>query len=58
MLVISRRVGEELHIGDDIVVRIVRIGPHAFRVGITAPKHVNVRRDDIAQHDDEDAEQQ
>ena len=58
MLVISRRDVEELHIGDDIVVRIVRIGPHAVRVGITAPKHVNVRRDDIAKRDDDDTEQQ
>lgn len=37
MLVLSRKVGEEIRIGEQITVRIVRIGPHAVRVGVVAP---------------------
>ena len=46
MLVLSRRLGESVHIGNDITVTIVRLGPNTVRIGITAPQDVPVVRDD------------
>lgn len=47
MLVLSRKQGESLRIGPDVIVKIVRIGPNAVRIGIDAPKDVNVVRTEI-----------
>ncbi len=47
MLVLSRRTSEVICIGDEIKVMIIRIGPNSVRVGIEAPKHVNIRREEI-----------
>ena len=44
MLVLSRKVGEVLKIGDDIEIMVVRISPNTARLGISAPRHVNVSR--------------
>jgi len=47
MLVISRKPGERIHIGDDIAVMVVRIGPNHVRLGIDAPDHMSVVRDEL-----------
>ena len=47
MLVLSRKPGERIHIGDDIVITIVRIGPNNVRVGIEAPKDLNIVREEL-----------
>lgn len=47
MLILSRRHGEVIRIGDDIEVTIVRIGPVAVRVGIKAPKSINIVRSEL-----------
>lgn len=47
MLVLTRRNGEEIKIGDDIVLTIVRTGPNAVRLGVTAPKDVSIVRTEI-----------
>lgn len=47
MLVLSRRVGERLLIGDKVVVTLVRIGPNAVRLGIDAPKEWNIVREEL-----------
>lgn len=47
MLVLSRKRGERLMIGSEIVVEVVRIGPNAVRFGITAPKELNVIREEL-----------
>ena len=44
MLVLSRKSGEKLEIGDDIQVTVTEIGPHKVRLGIEAPRHVSIRR--------------
>ena len=49
MLVLTRRVGEEIVIGDGIRVRIVAIDNHRVRVGVTAPKEVAVHRQEVHQ---------
>lgn len=47
-LVLSRRVGESILIGGDIVVTVVRIGPGAARLHISAPKELSIVRKEIA----------
>jgi carbon storage regulator len=47
MLILSRRAGESLTIGDDIVVTIVSINGNQIRLGIAAPREVRVLREEI-----------
>lgn len=47
MLVLSRKPGETIYIGEDISITIVRIGPNTVRVGIEAPRHINIHRDEL-----------
>ncbi len=47
MLVLSRKPGERILIGDEIAITIVRIGPNAVRVGIDAPRDMNIVREEL-----------
>ncbi|MGR3218333.1 MAG: carbon storage regulator CsrA [Candidatus Anammoxibacter sp.] len=47
MLVLTRRLGEDISIGDDIVVRIVSIKGKQVKIGIDAPKSLQVHRGEI-----------
>jgi len=47
MLVLSRRVGERLIIGDDIVVTIIEVRSDGVRIGIDAPRDVRVHRAEV-----------
>lgn len=47
MLVLSRRVGEIIHIGDDISLMVVRIGSNGVRIGIEAPRGVTIVRKEL-----------
>jgi len=47
MLVLSRRVGETLLIGDDVRITILRVNRKKVRVGIEAPKEVVVLRSEL-----------
>lgn len=47
MLVLSRKAGERILIGDDVAITIVRIGPNSVRVGIEAPKSMNIVREEL-----------
>ena len=49
MLVLSRKPGERILIGDDVAVTIVRIGPNAVRIGIEAPRHMNIVREELCE---------
>jgi len=44
MLVVSRKVGEELKVGDDIIVKVVDIDKNQVKIGIDAPKNVMILR--------------
>ena len=47
MLVLSRKHGERVLIGDNVTVTIVRIGPNAVKLGIDAPKELNIVREEL-----------
>ena len=47
MLVLSRKPGEKILIGENITVTIVRIGPNNVRIGIDAPRDMNIVRDEL-----------
>ncbi len=47
MLIFTRRIGEEIRIGDDIRVRIIDIKGKQVRLGIEAPPEVIVHREEI-----------
>ncbi len=48
MLVLSRKVGEKILIGDNIVLTVVKIDRNQIRLGIDAPLDVQVYREEIA----------
>jgi carbon storage regulator len=48
MLVLSRKLGEKIVIGDNIVVTVVKIDRNQIRIGIEAPQDVLVYREEIA----------
>jgi carbon storage regulator len=48
MLVLSRKVGERILIGDDIVLTVVRIAPGGVRLGIEAPMEMGVVREELS----------
>jgi carbon storage regulator len=48
MLILSRTIGEVVHIGDDIEVTVVAVHGHQVRFGINAPREVAVDREEIA----------
>jgi carbon storage regulator len=48
MLVLSRKIGEKILIGDNIVLTIVKIDRNQIRLGIEAPIDVQVYREEIA----------
>ena len=47
MLVLSRRIGESLVIGDDIVVTILEQRGDIIRIGVDAPRHIQVSRQEL-----------
>lgn len=49
MLILTRRVGETICIGDKITVTVLGIKGNQARLGINAPKEVGVHREEVAE---------
>jgi carbon storage regulator len=47
MLVLSRKTSERILIGDNIAIMVVRIGAESVRIGIEAPKTLNIVREEL-----------
>ena len=47
MLVLSRKQNERIRVGDSVVVTVVRVSGDKVRIGIEAPPHVRVLRDEL-----------
>jgi carbon storage regulator len=52
MLVLSRKQGERLNIGDDVTITVLEVRGRRVRLGIKAPDHVHVMRAELCQWDD------
>ncbi|ARS53313.1 carbon storage regulator CsrA [Kushneria konosiri] len=49
MLILTRRVGETLMVGDEITVTVLGVKGNQVRLGVNAPKNVSVHREEIYQ---------
>lgn len=47
MLIITRRPGEKIMVGDDVVVEVIEVSGSSVRIGIAAPKSIPVYREEI-----------
>ena len=51
MLVLSRKVHQEILIGKDISIKVVQVNGETIRIGIVAPKHISIVRPDALNKD-------
>ena len=47
MLILTRRVGETLMVGDNVTVTVLGVKGNQVRIGVNAPKDVSVHREEI-----------
>lgn len=47
MLILTRRVGESVHIGDQVTVKVLTVRGNQVRLGIDAPREIKVNRDEV-----------
>ncbi|WP_158736814.1 carbon storage regulator CsrA [Alteribacillus sp. YIM 98480] len=47
MLVLTRKTNESIQIGDDIEVKIIAVDGEQVKIGIEAPKHIDIHRKEI-----------
>ena len=49
MLILTRRIGETLMVGDDVTITVLGVKGNQVRIGVNAPKDVAVHREEIYQ---------
>jgi len=49
MLILTRRIGETLMVGDDVAITVLGVKGNQIRLGVDAPKDVSVHREEIYQ---------
>lgn len=49
MLILTRRIGETINVGDDITITVLEVKGSQVRIGVNAPKDVPVHREEIYQ---------
>lgn len=49
MLILTRKVGEALMVGDDVNITILGVKGNQVRIGVSAPKEIAVHREEIYQ---------
>jgi carbon storage regulator len=58
MLIVTRRIGERIMIGSDVVVTVLGVQGNQVRVGIEAPRDVEVHREEVFERIKSDRTQQ
>ncbi len=47
MLILTRRIGESLIVGEDVTLTVLAVNGNQVRIGIAAPKNVSVHREEV-----------
>lgn len=47
MLVLSRKTGERIHIGDDVTITVTKVAGNRVAIGIEAPREAGIRRGEL-----------
>lgn len=47
MLVLTRKSAETIHIGDDIVIKVIHTGSGCVKIGVEAPNHIRIMRGEL-----------
>ena len=47
MLILTRRIGETLMIGDEVTIKVLGVKGNQVRLGVNAPKDISVHREEI-----------
>ncbi|HFX0879104.1 TPA: carbon storage regulator CsrA [Pseudomonas aeruginosa] len=58
MLILTRRVGETLMVGDDVTVTVLGVKGNQVRIGVNVPKEVAVHREEIYQRIQKEKDQE